>query len=146
MLDAQRIRSRIEEIRRRVKLLESQFKAFPEEKLILDETLYAAAERHLEVAIQSCIDIGNHLVAQLGLERPKRENKEIFLILAGSDIFPYEFARKLTDMVGYRNILVHEYTEVERHNTYENIQSNLGDFAKFSQYIEKFLQKKEIKL
>lgn len=141
MLDRQRITSRIEEMRRRVKLLEKDFKPISEDKLVTNENLYAAAERHLEVAIQCCIDIGSHLIAQLGLERPKRENKEIFLILGKEGIIPKEFVQKLTQMVGYRNILVHEYLEVERHNTYVNIQEHLGDFAEFAKYIERYLQK-----
>jgi len=146
MIDKVRIQMKLVELRKRVKLLEKHFKSLPEEKLILDETLYAAAERHLEVAIQSCMDIGTHIIAQLGLDRPKKENREIFIILAKAQILPLEFARKLATMVGYRNILVHEYTEVERHYTYENIQENLGDFARFAKYIEQFLQEKSKKL
>lgn len=140
MLDKKRIRNRIEEMRRRVKLLETDFKHLPEEKLILDENLYAAAERHLEVAIQCCIDISNHIIAQMGLDRPKKDNTEIFVILSKEKILPLEFAKKMAIMVGYRNILVHEYTEVERHNTYINIQKNLGDFAFFAKYIEQLLE------
>lgn len=141
MVEKERIQTKLAELRKRVNLLEKHFKMLTEEKLILDETLYAAAERHLEVAIQSCMDIGSHLIAQLGLDRPKKENKEIFIILAKAQILPLEFAHKLATMVGYRNILVHEYTEVERHYTYENIQKNLGDFARFAKCIEQFLQK-----
>lgn len=126
-------------MRKRVKLLEADFKPLPEEELILDENLYAAAERHLEVAIQCCIDIGSHIIAQMGLDRPKKDNTEIFIILAKEKILPFEFAKKMAAMVGYRNILVHEYTEVERHNTYVNIQKNLGDFAKFAKHIEQIL-------
>lgn len=141
MLDEHKIKTRIEEIRKTVKSLEKDFKNLPEEKLITDEILYRAAERNLEIAIQCIIDIGNHIISQLGLERPKKENKEIFSILAKEKIIPKDFAQKLMDMVGYRNILVHEYLDVERHNTYLNIQDNLGDFAEFAKFIEEFLQK-----
>ena len=60
MLDKHRIETRIEEIRSRVKILEKDFKKLPEDKLITDQNMYAASERHLEVAIQCVIDIGNH--------------------------------------------------------------------------------------
>lgn len=141
MLDEHKIKTRIEEIRKTVKSLEKDFKNLPEEKLITDEILYRAAERNLEIAIQCIIGIGNHIISQLGLERPKKENKEIFSILAKEKIIPKDFAQKLMDMVGYRNILVREYLDVERHNTYLNIQDSLGDFAEFAKFIEEFLQK-----
>ncbi|OGG17353.1 hypothetical protein A3D78_04020 [Candidatus Gottesmanbacteria bacterium RIFCSPHIGHO2_02_FULL_39_14] len=142
MLDQYKIKTRIEEIRQTVKSLERDFKHLPEEKLITDQIIYRAAERNLEIAIQCIIDISNHIISQLGLERPRKENKEIFLILAKEKIIPMEFAKKIMTMVGYRNILVHEYLNVERHYTYVNIQENLRDFGKFAKYIEEFLQRK----
>jgi len=44
-------------------------------------------------------------------------------------------------VVGYGNILVHEYLEVERHQTYLNIQKGLKDLVKFTQEVETFLEK-----
>ena len=103
MLDQYKIKTRIEEIRQTVKSLERDFKHLPEEKLITDQIIYRAAERNLEIAIQCIIDISNHIISQLGLERPRKENKEIFLILAKEKIIPMEFAKKIMTMVGYRN-------------------------------------------
>lgn len=45
-------------------------------------------------------------------------------------------------VTGYRNILIHEYLEVERHQTYLNIQKGLKDLVKFAQEIEEFLEKR----
>ena len=142
MLDTYRIRTRIEEIRKRILILEKDFKKIPEEKLITDENLYAAAERHLQVAIQACLDIANHLVAALGLERPRKEAGEAFLVLAKEKIISQDLAETMRKVVGYRNILVHEYLEIERHQTYLNIQEGLKDLVQFTQEIERFLEKR----
>ena len=143
MLDTYRIKTRLEEIRKRILILEKDFKKIPEEKLIVDENLYASAERHLQVAIQACLDIANHLVAALGLERPKKEAGETFITLAKERIIGQNLAKIMKKVVGYRNILVHEYLEVERHQTYLNIQNGLKDIAEFAQEIEKFLEKRK---
>lgn len=141
MIDIKRIKSLLADLRRRVRELEINFKPLPEEKLITDETIYAASERHLQIAIQAVLDISNHLITSMNLEIPRKENKEAVLVLGKEKIIPYEFAKKLTKMIGFRNILVHHYIDVERHNTYLNIQDNLGDFAEFAKFIEEFLQK-----
>lgn len=141
MFDTHRIHTRIEEIRNRLRILNRDFKPLTEEKIIADENLYAAAERHLEVAIQCCIDISTHIIARLGLPRPKESNTEVFVILSQEKIIPGEFAEKLAAMAGFRNILTHEYLSIQRHKTYLNIQNNLDDFAQFARYIESFLQK-----
>jgi len=141
MLDIYKIQTRIEEMRRRVCLLEKDFKKIPEHKLITNENLYASAERHLEVAIQACLDIANHIVAALGLERPKKEAGEAFLSLAKEKIISQDLAKTMKKVVGYRNILVHEYLEIERHQTYLNIQKGLKDLVKFAKKIEDFLEK-----
>lgn len=142
MIDSKRIRSLMADMRKRVRELEIKFKPLPEEKLVVDETLYAASERHLQVAIQAVLDISNHIVAAMNLAIPRTENKEAILALGKEDIVPLDFAQKLSKMIGYRNILVHNYLDVERHNTYVNIQENLSDFGLFAKYIEEFLRNK----
>ena len=141
MLDTYRIKTRLEEIRRRILILKKDFQKIPEEKLVADENLYASAERHLQVAIQACLDIANHLVASLGLERPKKEVGEVFFALAKERIISQNLAKIMKKVVGYGNILVHEYLEVERHQTYLNIQKGLKDLVSFAKEIEEFLEK-----
>lgn len=141
MLDTYRIKTRIEEIRKRVQILEKDFRLLSEEKLVTEENLYAAAERHLEVAIQACLDIANHLVSALGLERPKKEASEVFFTLAKEKIIPADLAKIMKSVTGYRNIVIHEYLEVKRHFTYQYIQEGLFDLSNFAQAIEKFLEK-----
>jgi uncharacterized protein YutE (UPF0331/DUF86 family) len=44
-------------------------------------------------------------------------------------------------MAGYRNRLVHYYTEISNEELYEILQNDLGDLEKFLKEIEKFLKK-----
>lgn len=141
MLDSHRVRTRIKEIRKRLTILDKNFKNLSEDELIGDEVLNAAAERSLQIAIQACIDIANHIVASLGLERPAKETAEAFFSLADEDIIPKNFVNTLVKITGYRNILVHGYLDVDRHQTYINIQKHLPDISKFAKYIEIFLEK-----
>ncbi|OGM14742.1 hypothetical protein A3D84_00370 [Candidatus Woesebacteria bacterium RIFCSPHIGHO2_02_FULL_42_20] len=103
----------------------------------------SSAEHNLQVAIQACLDIANHIVASLGFSREFDKNSEVFYELAQEDILPGDFADKMISMTGYRNVLVHGYLNVKKGITYDNIQNRLPDLAQFAQYIEKFLEKYE---
>ncbi len=142
MLDTFRIRSRVKEIRRRLVLLDKYSKPLLKRVLIEDEMQNASAERNLEVAIQACIDIANHLVSSLGLEMPGKNISDVFYSLSGEKIIPGDFVETMVKITGYRNVLVHEYINVDKEITYDIIQNRLQDISKFAQYIEKFLEKK----
>lgn len=143
MLDTYRIRSRIKEIRERITILEKYFKPISEQSFILDVRINAEAERHLEIAIQAAIDIASHIVAAFGLHRDFRATSEVFFVLAEERIIPRDFVDTLVKITGYRNVVVHQYMDIDRHETYRNIQENLSDLAKFAKYIENFLRKRE---
>lgn len=143
MLDTYRIKTRIEEIRKRIDVLEQNFKNIPESRFLKDYRLNAEAEHHLQVAIQACIDIASHIVAVFGLERAAEETYEVFESLAQENIIPKKFLPIMRAMTGYRNVVVHDYLSVKRRITYDNIQKRLPDLAKFAQYIEKFLEKQK---
>lgn len=141
MLDTLRLKRRLKELRKRLLELETKFKPLPEEKLVTDETLYNAAEHHLQIAIQCCLDTANHIVAALGLPAPEKEASEAFFVLAKEGIIAQDLAQTMKSVIGYRNIVIHDYLEVERHFTYKYIQEGLSDLSRFAKEIEIFLEK-----
>jgi uncharacterized protein YutE (UPF0331/DUF86 family) len=42
-------------------------------------------------------------------------------------------------MAGFRNILVHEYLEIDRHRVYHMLERDLADFDRFIKAISKLL-------
>lgn len=139
-IDIERIQRRFREIEARLKYLRESAKE-DKTRFLTDHRLATSTERDLEIAIQACLDIADHLIAKLGLELPKKDRKETFSILASHKIIPDDLVSNLTSMAGQRNILVHEYLEVERDKIYQTINENLIDFVKFVQAIQKFLDK-----
>ena len=98
----------------------------------------AAAERNLQVAIQSVLDICNHVVADMKLEVPD-EQKQAFHILASHKLIPKRLAETLTAMTGMRNVLVHEYLDVDLRHLYAIMAGHLGDFEKLIKAVLKLL-------
>jgi len=60
------------------------------------------------VCIQSAIDIATCVIAEERLKKPSTY-RETFEILAENGIIPEPLARDLSDLAGFRNVLVHIY-------------------------------------
>ncbi|MBL7078082.1 DUF86 domain-containing protein [Candidatus Shapirobacteria bacterium] len=140
MLDHSRIRDRLAAIRKRLQLLKETAAKTNEASFLASADIADAAEYRLQVAIQACLDIAAHIVSQAAMEKPKRENKELFLILYKLGVIDKKLAQKLAKMAGMRNILVHEYLSVAREKVYQAIKYELGDIIKYCQKIEEFLE------
>jgi uncharacterized protein YutE (UPF0331/DUF86 family) len=95
------------------------------------------AERNLQVAIESCLDIGKIIIANNKLKEPA-DNKGIFYVLAESGIINKEALEFLIPMAGTRNILVHGYDRIDDALIYGIVQLHLTDFEKFINQIHAF--------
>jgi uncharacterized protein YutE (UPF0331/DUF86 family) len=85
---------------------------------------------NLQLAIQGCIDIGAHILADEGWGVAGSVN-ETFYILQDMNVIPPELAEKMVAMVGFRNILVHEYETINFEIVHNIIANRLTDIEKF---------------
>ena len=85
-----------------------------------------AAERNLQKIIEAFIDVGKMIIAEKRFREPGN-NREVFLILAGKKIFSSEFMTLVDKMIGMRNIIVHEYGEVDDFKVYNSITEELEE-------------------
>jgi len=99
-----------------------------------------APERYLQVAIECIIDIGNEIISSLQLQRPERYG-DIPYILAEAKIIPKTFTETIASLIGFRNLLVHDYASINPNLVYEFLQPKLPDFENFSKHIAKWLEK-----
>ncbi len=105
--------------------------AFEEDHLKQD-----AIAVNLQRAAEQVIDLANHMIKQKKLGLPK-ETRESFEILAGAGVIPRELADKLKGMVGFRNILVHQYEDLDIKIMVDVIEHHLGDLVDFTNYVIK---------
>ena len=110
------------------------------EDLTSDFKTRGAVERYLQVSIECIVDIGNEIISSLQLQRPERY-RDIPIILAEAKIIPKIFAEKIASMIGFRNLLVHDYASMDLNLVYEFLQTRLPDFEAFTKYIAKWLEK-----
>ena len=95
-------------------------------------------ERNLEVAAQAVIDIANRIISIELLEKP-RDYYEAIIRLGEAEIVPLDFAQKLAPIAGFRNILVHDYMDINWDEVYNNLQQ-LDDLSQFMNHIRKWMK------
>ena len=67
---------------------------------------------NVERGCQAAIDLAMHVVAMKHLGMPQSQ-ADAFRLLADADILTREFAHRMIGMCGFRNILVHQYQDLE---------------------------------
>lgn len=99
----------------------------------------AAIERFFQLAIEVVLDICSMIISYEGLNKPDEYKKSI-LELGVKGILNKEFANRFSNMAGFRNILVHNYAEIEVEKVHYNLTNNLKDFDDFAKQIANYLK------
>jgi len=107
----------------------------PSERIFAEDFLKQdAIALNLQRACQLCIDLANLTIRKKKLGLPK-ESAESFSLLAEAGIIDQLTAEKLKGMVGFRNILVHEYKKVDLSIMVDVIEHHLENLIVFAQKI-----------
>jgi uncharacterized protein YutE (UPF0331/DUF86 family) len=103
-----------------------------------DPYLRDIVERNLEVAAQCVLDIAHRLIALSGQQKP-RDYYEAILHLGEMGVVPPDFARQLAPLAGFRNILVHEYLQVDWNEVISHL-NRLDDLHRLAQAVRRWLR------
>ena len=135
MVDSHRITKIMERLEGNLRLLESEQEVSAERA---SDPLWLPGIKYLfVVAIEDCIDIAQHICAvkKLGAVR---DNGHSFVLLSTGGVIPLGLSEDLRRSVGFRNVLVHEYVDVDDQVVLRSL-AELGDLRAFSQRIAQWL-------
>ena len=100
----------------------------PRDVFLRDSDALDSAKYNFIVAIENCIDIGNHIIASEGLRLPS-DYRDVAQVLAESDVIGPDLAERFKSMVSFRNRLVHMYWKVDDELVREYLENNLDDIS-----------------
>jgi uncharacterized protein YutE (UPF0331/DUF86 family) len=98
-----------------------------------DERNIDAALRRLQVAIQVLIDVGSHVVAQLGLGAPETSH-DLLERLERAGRLPTGATARFGKMFAFRNRIVHLYDRVDDEFVYEIVTRHLDDLQDLAKH------------
>jgi uncharacterized protein YutE (UPF0331/DUF86 family) len=107
------------------------FREVAEAEFVEEPALHHLAERYLHLAVEATLDLGNHWIADRGLATPDA-NRDTFTVLEKAGELSPDLAERLRGWAGFRNILVHEYIQIDHAISYRAIQEELDDLDSFA--------------
>lgn len=93
----------------------------------------------LLISIQSAIDIANHIIAEKEFRKPSTY-RESFEILYEGGLILENLSENLSDLAGFRNVLVHIYWRLDIDAVYEILQQDLGVLEGFESVVKRLLR------
>ncbi|MFW5712402.1 MAG: type VII toxin-antitoxin system HepT family RNase toxin, partial [Spirochaetota bacterium] len=70
--------------------------------------------------------------------QPPETMGEVFTLLSREKVIPAALAEHLKSAVGFRNIAVHEYEQIDWQIVHSILAKHLGDFHQFMRHILEF--------
>jgi uncharacterized protein YutE (UPF0331/DUF86 family) len=109
------------------------------EELAEDRINLGAAKYYLQISVECCINVAQHVIAREGFRAPTTY-ADSFTILCENGVIEPEFAATAHRMVRMRNRLVHLYWEVDADILYDTLQHDLSDFDRFKGHIYRYMR------
>ena len=96
-------------------------------------------ERTLQLMIEVCADIANHIIAEKQLTVPTGY-AHAFEVLGQAGLLSRELTAMMANVAKFRNILVHQYTRIDAAIVISILHQRLDDFVSFRNEIVKLLK------
>ena len=89
---------------------------------------------NLQRACKAVLDLAVYIVStrKLGLPQTKRE---AFILLEENNIIDSKMSKNMQGMVGFRNIAVHDYKEIDEEILKDVIENHLNDLLDFARIL-----------
>jgi len=95
-------------------------------------------ERTLQILIELCMDIANHIISD-GKMRLPAGYADIFQVLMENRVIDKRLWSRMGKMAKFRNVVVHQYEKIDPAIVVSILHRNLADFEKYQKAIAKFL-------
>jgi len=110
-----------------------------EEQYRADWRVQRIVERTLQMIVETCADIANHIISDRGFRVPSGY-ADTFRVLYEEKILGEDVYRVMERMAKFRNIIVHHYDGVDASIVVNILREHLGDFETFKRTIIEYLR------
>lgn len=115
------------------------FARYSREEFLGDEDVHHLAERYLHLACECMLDVAQHVISDMGYRQPEGY-RDTMDVLREEGLFDEDLTERLKGWIGFRNILVHLYVEIDHGVSYQAIAEELGDLKAFASRMASLLE------
>lgn len=138
MVDAGRVAALLHRIREEVDQLR-QAAERDDDALLSSVDALPAIKYRLIVSIEAATDVADHIIAAESL-RPATSLADSFVALAESGWIDEGLGASLADAARFRNLLVHQYADVDDLRVLEILRTRLGDLDAYVEALARRLR------
>ena len=138
VIDINKISSQLKIIKNDIEKLKEKSKLSLSE-YIADEDSQDVVERRFQTAIESCINIGNHLISMLDFKTPE-DYASVFYSLAGGKVISRKDADGMADLARFRNLLVHLYWKIDHKSIHKKMKKRISTLKRYLNEIVDFVK------
>ena len=96
-------------------------------------------ERTIQMMVETCADIANHIISDAGMRVPTGYS-DTFKVLFENNFIDKELFLIMEKMAKFRNIIVHQYEEVDAEIVITILKKHPADFEKFKEAVLAYLK------
>ena len=108
----------------------------PTEEFLRDKILIGSLRYYLQVSVESCLDVANHVISSEKFRAPK-DYADSFTVLQEESVISPALSTRLRQMAKFRNRLVHLYGEIDDRRVHTSLLHDLEDIRQFKAMIAK---------
>jgi uncharacterized protein YutE (UPF0331/DUF86 family) len=137
MVEKEVLRRRIDKLNEYLEVLD-RAKEYTREEFLADPERYGSAERFLQLSIEALTDMGSHVATDEDLGSFEHA-ADVPDLLREHGYVEADLGRRWKEMIRFRNVLVHEYVDIDRHLVYDVLQNELDDLRRLRKVFAEFL-------
>ena len=107
-----------------------------------DFYMKTSAERLIQLIVERASNINSHVVIE-SRERPPEDYTSSFIRASDAGLITHELANKLKGSGGMRNIIVHDYLDIDDKKIYEILPIAISDYKEYIRQVDDFLDRME---
>ena len=136
MVDQEIVRSKVTRIQYHLQRVQTR-QPLSATQLQASEDLRDIVLHNLQHAIQGSLDLASHLVADARWEIPATQ-AELFQRLSDHRVLSLDLATRMKKMVGFRNLIVHEYIKIKLEMVIEVLNQSTKDLDQFCREVIRY--------
>ncbi|MBC8413871.1 MAG: DUF86 domain-containing protein [Nitrospira sp.] len=117
----------------------SEFTTITVEQYKQDWKTQRIVERTLQMLIETCIDIANHIVSDDKLRVPESYS-DTFKVLMENKFITESLSEKMIKAAKFRNVVVHQYDNIDAAIAVSIVKNDLMYFREFQEQIVEYLK------
>ncbi|MBI5400376.1 DUF86 domain-containing protein [Candidatus Saganbacteria bacterium] len=137
MVDQELVRRKLSRLNMYLDKLEPIIKRSLNEYLS-DFYLKSSAERMIQLIVECASDINSHVVVESG-NRPPEDYTSSFIRASEVGLIKRDLADRIKGSGGMRNILVHEYMDIDDEKVYKTLPIVLSDYKEYISQVDDYL-------